>query len=92
MKCAPPTPDLITLLIFLGLQEADEAVQKVLDELDLDFQEAAPAAGRGKLGQKGKAAEAEEEDELVLHVSHSSTLTFLIMCFRTQKTRLYKRG
>jgi len=50
-------------------QEADEAVQKVLDELDLDLHEAAPAAGRGKLGAKGEvgekesAEEADEEDE-----------------------------
>jgi charged multivesicular body protein 3 len=43
-------------------QEADEAVQKVLDELDLDFREEAPEAGREKPGQKGKVAEPENDE------------------------------
>lgn len=46
-------------------EEADEAVQKVLDELDLDLHEAAPAPGsRVREGEGEEAAEEEEEKEL----------------------------
>jgi len=43
--------------------EADEAVQKVLDELDLDLQEAAPAAPQRARATEAAAEDAEEEKE-----------------------------
>jgi len=52
-------------------------VQKVLDELDLDFQEQAPAAGKGRIGAKEKEpAEEEEEEEKEVSSSSSSSTSF----------------